>query len=270
MSRAQDARVIRRSYIDGPHGQLHLRMLDGRGDAPDLICLHPAPFSGLAFAAIMPELAEGRRVIAPDFPGHGGSDPFRADPTIADYAEAMQAVVEQMSPLEPVDLFGFHSGCLAAAELALIAPDAVRRLVLCDVPAFEPAMRAQLLVTNGAPPVLTAALECLAPAWERGITRRIDSQGMERSFAMFVEQLRHGEAMNAGFHAAFEYDLETRLQALAHPTTILATQSGLLDATRRAADLIAGSVLDERLDITRAVLDEAAQPTAGVVKQALA
>ncbi len=95
--------------------------------------------------------------------------------------------------------------------------------------------------------------------------RRIESQGMGRSFAMFVEQLRHGEAMNAGFHAGFSYPLEDRLARVGGDVTVLASQSGLLEATRRAAGLIQGAKLVERLDITRAVLDEAAPVTANAV-----
>lgn len=260
---------IRKSYIDGPHGQLHLRSCGGANAAPALICLHPAPFSGLAFTAMLPHLARDRMAIAPDFPGHGGSDPYRVDPSIADYAAAMLAVADSLSPDAPVDLFGFHTGCLVAAELSLIAPARVRRLVLCDVPAFDAQTRASLIASNAAPPGFTTELASLAPAWDRGITRRIESQGMARSFEMFVEQLRHAEAMNAGFHAGFTYPVEERLPDLAHPVTVIASQSGLLEATRCGAELIPGAKLVERLDIKRSVLDEAAAETSVQVLRAL-
>lgn len=240
-----------------------------RGDARDLYCFHPAPFSGLAFTAIMPFLAESRRVVAPDLPGHGGSDPHRLDASVGDYADAMRSVVQELSPNRPVDLLGFHTGCLVACELSLLAPDLARSLVLIDVPAFDQATRAEYLASSAAPPDFTEDMTSLAPAWERGITRRIESQGMERSFAMFVEQLRHGEAMNAGFHAGFSYPVAERLGAMAHPTTVIATQSMLLEPSRRAASLIPNANLVERLDITRAVLDEAAEPVAAEVLEHL-
>jgi len=261
--------MIKKAYIEGPDGQVHLRICGETNKLPDLLCLHPAPFSGLAFTAIMPHLAKGRRVIAPDYPGHGGSNPYRADATIADYARTIAVVIEQISEGRPVDCFGFHTGCLVAVELALSAPASVRRLVLCDVPAMAPDERKQMLQDNAVPPGLTEDLQCLSSAWERGITRRIESQGMARSFAMFVEQLRHGEAMNAGFHAGFSSPIEERFAATKHPTTIIATQSGVLDPTRRAAHLIHSATLVERLDITRAVLDEAAEETAAEVLRAL-
>ncbi len=258
--------MMRMGYCDGPDGQIHYRQIGEQvSDTPPLICLHPAPFSGLAFSAIMPHLAQGRMVIAPDFPGHGGSHAFRSDPAIADYAKAMLSVVEQVCSDGPVDLLGFHTGCLVASEMALMRADALRHIVLLDVPAFDPETRAAYLASAAAPPGFTADIASLEPAWDRGITRRIESQGMERSFEMFVEQLRHGERMNAGFHAGFTYPIEERLSALTHATTVIASQSMLLGASRRAADLIPDAKLVERLDITRAVLDEAAPEMAGAV-----
>lgn len=260
---------IRKGYSDTPAGQVHWRCAGEVGENPDLYCLHPAPFSGLAFTTIMPHLARNRRAFAPDFPGHGGSDPFRADASVEDYARAFVAVVEDLSAGGPIDLMGFHTGCLVACELALERPDLVRKLVLVDVPAFDAETRTRFLASAAAPPGFTTDLESLAPAWERGITKRIDSQGMARSFEMFVEQLRHGEAMNAGFHAGFTYPVEERLARVSHPTTVIASQSMLFDASCRAAELIPGAKLIERPDITRAVLDEAAETTADEILSAL-
>jgi hypothetical protein len=39
--------------------------------------------------------------------------------------------------VSPVNLTGFHTGCLVATKLSLMAPDRIRRLVLIDVPAFD-------------------------------------------------------------------------------------------------------------------------------------
>ncbi|WP_298308588.1 alpha/beta hydrolase [uncultured Erythrobacter sp.] len=261
--------LITKGYTDGPFGQVHWRACGEIGPEPDLICLHPAPFSGLAFAKIMPFLAEKRRVIAPDYPGHGGSDQHRLDATVHDYAEAMDSVIECLSLDRPVDLLGFHTGCLIACELALLTPQSVRQLLLIDVPAFDAETRKAQLSESTNPPGFTADLASLASAWERGITRRVESQGMARSFEMFVEHLRHGEAMNTGFHAGFTYPVEERLAAVQHPATVIATHSMLLDATRRAASLIPNATLVERLDITRAVLDEAAETTAQQVLESL-
>ncbi len=249
---------MRKGYSDGPFGQVHWQMM---GNGPGLFCFAPAPFTGLAFNSIMPFLAADRRVIAPDYPGYGGSDRFRPDPSVADYAAAMSAVIADLSD-GPVDLMGFHTGCLVAVETALSIPEKIRRLVLMDVPAYSPEARAKYLTTTATPYEIGPDIECLAPAWDRGITKRIESQGIDRSWEMFVETLRNGREMNAAFHAGFTYDVEGQLAKINRPTMVFASQSMLLEPSRRAAQLIQGAKLVERLDITRAVLDEAAEETA--------
>ncbi len=102
----------RRRYVDGPHGQIHVRTWaqDGRGDSPPLLCLHPTPFGGLFFDPLAPLLTAGRQVLAPDYPGYGGSDAPTEPPSITDYAEAMGAVIDDLDSDGPVDLFGLHTG----------------------------------------------------------------------------------------------------------------------------------------------------------------
>lgn len=256
--------MIIKGYSDSPFGQIHWRMVEPQQEPtePDLYCLHPAPFSGLAFTSIMPFLAQNRRVIAPDFPGYGGSDSFKLEPSIREYSKAMMAVVEDLSLEAPVDVTGFHTGNMVAIEMALENPGRVRKMALVDVPAFDPETRSKFLPTAGKPFEITPDLKCLEAAWDVGMTKRLESQGPDRSFEMFVEQLRHGTGKNAAFHAAFSYDVEGRLPLVSSSALILASQSGLLEASRRAATLIPSAKLIERLDIKRAVLDEAAAETA--------
>ncbi len=259
--------MIRKGYCDGPFGQVHWRLLapEGPPTKPDLYCLHPAPFSGLAFTAIMPHLAEGRRVFAPDYPGHGGSEAFKEEPSIEEYAAAMLAVVDEQSSGDPVDLMGFHTGNLVATEMSLTAPEKVGLLALVDVPAFDAETSAKFRAASAKTFDITPDLACLEGPWERGMTKRIESQTLDRSFEMFTEQLRPGRLMNKAFHAAFSYDVDARLPAVTHEALILASQSGLLDATRHAADIMPGATLVERLDVKRAVLDEAAEVTAAEI-----
>lgn len=259
--------MIRKGYSDGPFGQIHWRMLvpEEPVSKPDLYCLHPGPFSGLAFTTIMPHLAKDRRAFAPDYPGYGGSDPFKEEPAISEYAEAMMAVIDDQSGIGPVDLMGFHTGNLVAAEMALSQPEKIRRLALIDVPAFDAETSAKHRAASAKTFEITPDMSSLKWPWERGMIKRIESQGLERSFDMFTEQLRPGRLMNKAFHAAFTYDVDRKLMALEHPSLVLATQSGLLGATRRAAQMITNATAIERLTITRAVLDEAHEEVAGAV-----
>lgn len=263
--------TARKGYSDGPEGQVHWRMAGGhRSDTePDLYCFSPAPFSSVAYATIMPALAQARRVIAPDYPGQGGSDGGSDTPSIAQYAESMCALIETLSGDAPIQLTGFHSGCLVAVEISLRLGAQVAGLALVDVPAFDAQSRAKYLPAVGGVFEIGPDLSGQEKAWDRAVTSRLETQPLDRSLAMFADQVANGTRQNATFHAAFTYDVERKLAAVDASTTIIATQSMLLDPTRRAAGLIAGARLIERLDIQGSVLDQNAAVTAAIILDAL-
>ena len=84
----------RRAYIDLPSGQLHYREI---GEGEPLLLLHQTPSSSLQWEAAYPLLAAaGMRVIAPDTPGYGMSDPPAGTPTAEGYAAAALAFHEHI------------------------------------------------------------------------------------------------------------------------------------------------------------------------------
>ncbi len=115
------------------------------------------------------------------------------------------------------------------------SPGKARQLVLIDVPFFDVDTRRKFFYAAAQPPGFTPDIESLAPAWDRGIAKRIDSEPKARTFEMFVEQLCHGEAMNAAFAAARDYDVEAAAHSLRHDAALIGTKSGLLKGTRKAA-----------------------------------
>lgn len=102
-----------------------------------LILLHPLPHNGSFFSVIAPLLAQDRLVLAPDYPGYGASWPLEGPPTISLYAQAVLEAWLSLGVGRQPDLFGFHTGCLVAPELALCNSGQVGRLVLVDVPYFS-------------------------------------------------------------------------------------------------------------------------------------
>jgi len=259
--------IIRKGYSDGPEGQVHWRMADP-GDVrsqPDLYCFSPAPFGSIAYANILPHLARHSRVIAPDYPGQGGSDGGNASPSIEDYAASMLAVMDDLSGASEVHVTGFHSGCLVAVEVGLQRALSVKRLALVDVPAFDPDTRAKYLPAVGAPFEFSGEIESLSRAWDMAVTKRSAIQPIEQCLALFADIVGNGPRMNATFHAAFTWDVESKFAALSVPVKIIATKSMLLEPTRRAAQLISNCDLVELLDIQRSVLDESAAITAAQI-----
>lgn len=263
--------VIEKHYGRHAGGQIHARQIASRGrdqHAP-LICLHPAPSSGLYFTTVMPLLNAGRCVIAPDYPGYGGSDALTNAATIFDYAQAMLEFVDNLMLDGPIDIFGFHTGCLVGAEMTLLQPERVRRLLLCDVPCFDADQRPALRARLAQPMPLTESLDSIAAAWQFNVSQRIAHVGLQRAVELLAEHLRAGSNDYRAFAAAFSYDCETRLPAVSSKTKIIATQSGLLDATRAAAALMPAATLIEALDITTAVFESSAERIARYVIAAL-
>ena len=77
---------------------------------------------------VVDALAAGRRVIAVDLPGVGSST-GSVPPTIKGMAGAARAFIAALG-LSRIDLMGFSLGGFVAQQVALDAPDLVRRLVL--------------------------------------------------------------------------------------------------------------------------------------------
>ena len=141
------ATELTRDDSDTRHGQVHWQAWaePGKHWQTGLVALHPLPHSGMFFETIAPQLAVNRSVLAPDYPGYGRSQALAAAPTIAIYAEAVMEVLQQAPLRAPFDLFGFHTGCLVAVEMALTWGADIGRLVLVDVPYFDARKRAELM-----------------------------------------------------------------------------------------------------------------------------
>lgn len=124
---------MRRAYVDGRHGQLHLTTAYPSGGGFDertpLICLHPADATGSWFKSLLPEFGSDRSVYAPDLPAHGQSDPAGAILGVGDYINAMGDLLESLR-LRAADVLGHGLGAMVAAELATQRPEQIRRVVV--------------------------------------------------------------------------------------------------------------------------------------------
>jgi pimeloyl-ACP methyl ester carboxylesterase len=262
---------IRRFYGQTSFGQVHARIAPSVGDElhPPLVCLHPAPSSGLYFTTAMTMLDEGRRVIAPDYPGYGGSDAPDEPPAIEDYARVMLEFLEDIHVDGPVDVLGFHTGCLVGSEMALLNPAAVRKLVLCDVPYFTAEVRPGLKEKNAVPLPVSGELHSLAGAWSFNVEKRIADVPLPRALELFAEHLRAGTRDFYGFNAAFSYACEERMPELVVPTTVLATQSGLHDPSEAVANVIPNARFVDVPEVTTAVFETGAEAICKRINAAL-
>lgn len=108
----------------------------GEGGTP-LVLLHGFTGHRDDFIGILPALAKGRRVLAPDLRGHGDSESepsasgWSFDQFVRDFLAWLDAL-----DLDRVDLLGHSVGGFVALRTALAAPERLRRLaLLCTAPA---------------------------------------------------------------------------------------------------------------------------------------
>ena len=112
------------------------RLADGRrlawreaGAGPPLLLLHGWCFSSLVFAEALTAFSPDYRVLAPDLPGHGASDPA-ADESFAALAADLREWLAALA-LDRIRLLGWSMGGQLALELvASLPPEQVERLLL--------------------------------------------------------------------------------------------------------------------------------------------
>ncbi|MBX5459533.1 MAG: alpha/beta fold hydrolase [Steroidobacteraceae bacterium] len=128
---------VRRGYFECRYGQLHVHNAippgGGFEEGTALLCVHGAGQTGRAFQRVLPVIGRDRSVYAPDLPGCGESDGPAARASASDVAAALGDFLDTMR-FRHIDVLGFHSGCLIAAELAIARPQQVRRVVLMGIP----------------------------------------------------------------------------------------------------------------------------------------
>jgi pimeloyl-ACP methyl ester carboxylesterase len=106
---------------------------EGSGDGVPVLLLHGVPETSSCWRMIAPALAVGRRVLAPDLPGLGGSSysgPYDAASVVAQLVALLDAEV----PGQRVDVVGHDWGGSIALALAGARPDLVRRLAVANAP----------------------------------------------------------------------------------------------------------------------------------------
>jgi pimeloyl-ACP methyl ester carboxylesterase len=100
----------------------------GDGSRRPLVLLHGGVLTvGLSFAAVLPTLAAGRRVVAPELQGHGHTADTDRALTPANLASDVVALLDELG-IERADVLGFSLGGLVALQLALAHPERVGRL----------------------------------------------------------------------------------------------------------------------------------------------
>ncbi len=111
----------------------------GSRDNPTVLLLHGFPTSSHMFRNLIPALADGYHVVAPDYPGYGFSsmpavDEF--DYTFDRLAEIVESFVDQLG-IESYSIYLMDYGAPVGYRLAAKYPDRVESLIIQNGNAYE-------------------------------------------------------------------------------------------------------------------------------------
>src|SRR5215208_414033 len=107
---------------------VRMRYLVG-GEGPPLVLVHGLAGAAANWLELTGRLGRRHRLIVPELPGHGGSAPLPAAPSVNAYADRVRLVAAHEDAL-PAAVVGHSMGGLVALRLALRHPDDVRAVVL--------------------------------------------------------------------------------------------------------------------------------------------
>lgn len=264
-----------RAYIDLDWGQIHLlqatpKLMPQR----TLVCFPPNPFSGNYYRQLMASLAVDRRVVALDYPGLGQSDASATWRTIGDLAELMIDAIESArladGPHPSIDVCGYHTGAMVAAEVAIRRPDLVRQVVLIGVPYFADQAEndAELLSVMQDRPLPTE-LAALESSWRFTIADRHPDVLLERAYDNFLESAAAWRARAPVYRALHGYAAADRAVLIPQSTLVLNPHGGLKTHTRAYAQLIQDVTLIELPELSYGIFDVAGEDIAKIMLQYL-
>lgn len=233
-----------RDYRRLPWGQVHLRTA-GPADGKPLVLLHQSPLSSATFEPILPLLADaGYRVVAPDTPGFGMSDPTPRPWSIPEYAVGVWALLDEIG-LDEVTILGQHTGAVIAAEAAVQQPDRTRGLVFQGLPIYtlEEREEKKRSYAPGYQPDLSG--RHLRTIWERvrGLYPASDVDECDRQV---LEYLATGPDYATAYRAVFEYELRPK----ALDEVPIALVHGKDDLVHRFTDSVTEAFPHARLCLT--------------------
>jgi pimeloyl-ACP methyl ester carboxylesterase len=203
----------------------------GSGEGSPVILIHGLAGQWQNWLENVPRISQERRVIAPDLPGHGASEPSREEISISCCGRIVHGLAEQLG-IERAVVVGNSMGGFVASEVAIQFPDFVERLMLVSAAGISSASVSQA-------PVMTLgrighALTAVTAARHRELAARPMTRHMAMALVarhpsrMKPDLVWEGFMTGAGrpgfldaLRANLDYDFRERLPDIRCPTLVV-------------------------------------------------
>jgi pimeloyl-ACP methyl ester carboxylesterase len=219
---------------------MHYRQ-GGEGISPVLF-FHQTPDSSRAWEPVWDLLSGRHRLIAPDTPGYGDSDPLPETPTMARYGSLLADLLGHLE-CGPAVVVGHHTGAGIGVELAVSHPELVLGLGAIGMP-FWPGAAEERLTTLPPPAVIDPDGEHLLGHWRR-IRKRAPDAPPDLVHRRVIDRLRAVDPA-AAYQAVYRYPMEDRLPRVSCPVLIL---DGADDPLHESGVLASKLLRDCELDV---------------------
>lgn len=219
-----------RGYVPFGSRQLHYRVM---GQGPAVVLLHQAPWASIQFRRLMPLIAAaGFRVIVPDLPGHGMSDPID-EPRIEGFAAILPPLLATLGETRAL-LLGQHGGALVAGRMAAEYPEKVVALALDNAPFYTAERRAERAAFIDESQVIAADGSHFTDRW--ALVRRIaDADWSDETVHVSVlTYFANGPTREHGHHAVVHYDFGADLPRISCPTLVVSGRKDSVYSSGRA------------------------------------
>ena len=204
--------------MDVSFGQIHYRFA-GDVSKPLLVLLHQTPSDSAMYETLMADLCGDFRLVAPDTPGMGMSDPLPGSISIDSCADAIVEFIEQIGTTHCL-LFGHHTGAAIAADIASRYPQLIAALAMSGPTLLDKELKAGLLAYAPSTPMNPDGSHLLK-MWQR--MREKDSEApLAIAERETINGLRTGKNYSAMYAAVAEQDFALRVASIQCPVLVFA------------------------------------------------
>jgi len=254
----QESKTVKRSFVDGLYGQVHLRIStppSGGVQKKPLLLLHPTPYSSQFFLPFIDDIGKDRVVIAIDTPGYGDSDRPKDPPTMQEYAQNAIKVLDALNITDPIDAIGYHTGTLIAVEMSILEPNRIGKMILAGIPVYPPHRLPELYEKYAKPDKIKKDGSHLTSKWNFA-TQTVDSgMSLEKAQAHYADYMQALPESTQAYYSVFSYPGYERLPLIQRPSLFVSINGSLKEETKEAQKLTPGSDLIYLDHVTTGLFD---------------